>query len=151
MTRRPGIVLRAAAVAAVLSGVPSTAWTLIDGGDLLASTRAAGQMLLPGAGNGRRALMAGALVHSALSVGWSAVLVAVLPRRRTVAAGAVAGLGIAAVDLAIARARFPAVAALPTAPQVADHVAFGVLTALVRRAADRRASRTINNTLSDNY
>ena len=140
MTRRPGLVVRAAAVAGVFSGAPSTVWTSINGGDLLASTRAAGQMLLPGVAGGRGPLVAGALVHGALSLGWSAVLVAVLPRRHTVAAGAVAGLAIAAVDLGIARVRFPAVAALPTMPQVADHVAFGVLTGLVRRAADRRSA-----------
>jgi len=38
-----------------------------------------------------------------------------------------AGLAIAATDLSIADARFPAIAVLPRGPQVADHVAFGAL------------------------
>jgi hypothetical protein len=36
-------------------------------------------------------------------------------------------LGIATVDLGLVGRRFPAIAALPTLPQVADHIAFGAV------------------------
>jgi hypothetical protein len=70
------------------------------------------------------------------------VLLAGLPRRHSLAAGAFGGLGIAALDLSLAPRLAPAVAALPRAPQVADHVAFGVLVALAGRPqAERAATR----------
>ncbi len=51
-----------------------------------------------------------------------------------------AGALIAALDLGfIARRRFPAVAALPVGPQVADHLLYGALVGLV---LDRRWSDT---------
>jgi hypothetical protein len=116
------------AVAGVVSGLPSTLHTLVRGGDVLASTRAAGTLL----GRRRSGVPAGALVHATLSLGWGAVLGLVLPRRSGAAAGAVAGLAIAGLDLGVAaRRRLPAVAALPALPQVADHVAFGAVVALV--------------------
>jgi hypothetical protein len=123
----------AAAVAGTLSGLPSTVDALVHGRSVLASTRAAGTLL------GRQSLVRGAVAHAGLSVGWAAVLTAVLPRRHEPVWGAVAGAGIAALDLGLARRRWPAVAALPTVPQVADHVAFGSLVGAVV-AWDRRAA-----------
>ena len=106
--------------------------------DLLASTRAAGELLAP-AGTSRRTLVAAGIVaHAALSLAWSTVLVALLPRRRRLLAGAAGGLAIAALDLSLAPRLAPSVAALPRAPQVADHVAFGLLVAL---ASDQRYGR----------
>jgi hypothetical protein len=52
-------------------------------------------------------------------------------RRHPVVAGASAGLGIAALDLGVIAKRYPAVAALPQAPQWADHVAFGAVVGWV--------------------
>jgi hypothetical protein len=129
MRRRPQEIVLAAAVAAVLSGAPSTAGNLATGGDLLASTRAAGT-LLPGRRD-RPGIVAGVGVHAVVSLGWTAVLSIGLPRRgrvRGAALGAAAGAAIATLDLGvIAPRRFPAVAALPVGPQLADHVAFGAI------------------------
>jgi hypothetical protein len=113
----------ATATAALLSGVPSTVHALATGADPLAATRAAGTVL-PG---GRPGLVRGALSHVGISAFWGGVLAGVLPRRRTALWGAVAGLGIAGLDLGLIGRRFPAIRALPAIPQVADHVAFGAI------------------------
>ena len=119
-------VARAAVVAGVLSGAPSTLHALVTGGDLLAATRAAGT-LLPGRRD-RPGLLAGVVAHVVITVAWVAVLAAV-SRRRPLGPwrGALAGAGIAALDLGVvAPMRAPAIAALPQ-PQWADHLAFGAL------------------------
>lgn len=134
--------LAAGAFAAVFSGAPSTLHALATGRDALEPTRAAGSMLLPRASRPAK-LVAAVPVHLALSLGWGVALAFALPRRRRVAWGAVAGAVIAALDLGlVAPRRFPRVAALPTAPQVADHVAFGALVGWIldRRAAQRSAA-----------
>lgn len=59
------------------------------------------------------------------------MLAAALPRRWTVAWGAFAGLAIGVLDLGVAARRFPAIAALPRGPQLADHVAFGSIVGAV--------------------
>jgi len=117
--------LRAGAVAAVVSGVPSTAWALASGRDPLEASVAAGSILLPQEERRDRLFVAAIPVHLALSVGWGVALAAVLPRQRTALAGAVAGLAIAAIDLGLVGRHFSKVAALPVWPQLADHVAFG--------------------------
>jgi hypothetical protein len=125
-TSRPHIV-RAVVVAGVLSGVPSTLHALVTGGNLLAATRAAGT-LLPGRRD-RPGVVAGVVVHGLTTVFWVGVL-APVSRRRPLGPwrGALAGAGIAALDLGvIAPRRAPAIAALPQAPQWADHLAFGAL------------------------
>ena len=77
--------------------------------------------------------------HGAISLGWGVVLAAVLPRRRTVVWGALAGLAVAGLDLGVLARRWPRIRALPTLPQVADHIAFGTLVgAVVSRGAPRR-------------
>ena len=131
--------LAAGTVAAVVSGAPSTLYALATGGDMMAATHAAGALALPH--EQRRALLflAAVPVHAALSVGWAEVLAAVLPRRRTAVWGALAGLGIAALDLGLIGRRFPRVRALPQVPQVADHVAYGATVGAV--LALRRARR----------
>ena len=48
-----------------------------------------------------------------------------------------AGLGIAALDLAVVGRRHPRIRALPVLPQVADHVAYGVTVGAVLRARRR--------------
>ena len=119
---------RAWAVAATFSGAPSTAYALATGRDVLEAARAAGT-LVPG----RRRLggvAAGLAAHAVVSALWTVVLAAVLPgrsRAARVVAGAAAGVAIAALDLGVVARRYPAVRALPQAPQWADHVAFGAL------------------------
>jgi hypothetical protein len=127
-------VLTAGALGAVLSGVPSTAIALARRDDPLEATLAAGSMLV--GGHRRRSVLLGAAVplHVAISLFWAAVLARALPRRRTVLAGCVAGLGIAALDLGVAGRVFPRIRSLPLGPQLADHVAFGaVVGAIVAR------------------
>jgi hypothetical protein len=118
---------RAALVAGALSGVPSTLHALVTGGDPLAATRAAGT-LLPGRRD-RPGVVAGAVAHGLVTVWWVGVL-AIANRRWPLGAwrGALAGAGIAVLDLGVvAPRRAPAIAALPPAPQWADHLAFGAL------------------------
>ena len=131
--------LRAGVVAAVLSGAPSTVHELATGRSPVEAIRAAGTLLLPDDAAPAGLAAAGVLAHGAISLGWGVVLAAVLPRRRTVVWGALAGLAIAGLDLGVLARRWPRIRALPTAPQVADHVAFGALVgAVVSRAGRRR-------------
>lgn len=146
---RRGSVVRAGLCSALLSGAPSTAWALLRHGDPLAATRAAGTLVLPGGRGDLHLLPAAAAAHVALSVGWAGVLDALLPRPprtgRAATDGALAGLAIAAVDLGIAHAsrrpRFADVRALPVIPQLADHVAFGVIVAVLLRRGGRAPGR----------
>jgi hypothetical protein len=117
--------VRAGAVAAVFSGAPSTLHALMTGRDPLESTVAAGSIVLPGEKRRGRLLAAAVPVHVVLSVGWAIALERA--GVRTARAGAVAGLAIAAVDLGLVGSRFPRIRALPLAPQLADHVAFGAI------------------------
>jgi hypothetical protein len=124
-------VLTAGAVGALLSGIPSTAIALGRGDDPLGATLAAGSILV-GARAGRGLLLAAAVpVHASLSLFWAAVLARALPPRRTVLAGAVAGVAIAALDLGVAGRLFPRIRALRRGPQLADHAAFGMLVGAV--------------------
>ena len=132
-------VAAAGLVAAVLSGAPSTAWAVARGGDPLEASRAAGAMVVGDDARAAVQLSVAVPVHLALSLGWAAVLARVLPARGTAAWGAAAGLAIAALDLGAIGRRLPAIRRLPTGPQVADHVAFGVVVGavLARRARGR--------------
>ena len=106
--------LAAGAVAAVLSGVPSTVHALVTGRDPLEATLAAGTVVLPEETRPERLLAAAVPVHLALSLGWTLAL-----------------------DLGVVGRRIPRVRALPLGGQLADHVAYGVVVAAVLR---RRAS-----------
>ena len=128
---RKGDALAAGAVAAVVSGAPSTVLALSTGGDPLAATLAAGSVLLPGETRRGRLAVAAVPLHLALSFGWAVVLERALPRRHEVAAGTAAGLAIAALDLGAARRLFPRIRALPLLPQLADHVAYGLTVGYV--------------------
>lgn len=130
--------LVAGALAGALSGIPSTVWTLVGGGNPLGAVRAAGTLVRSPAAGPASLLVAGAGAHTAISFGWAVVLAVVLPERRTRTAGAAAGLAIAALDLGTVGRRYPAIRALPTLPQIADHVAFGLLVGAVVRARRRR-------------
>jgi hypothetical protein len=140
MRRDQRRILEGAAVAAVLSGTPSSLHAVIGGSPTaalrqgLAATRAIGTLVAPG----RPGVVRGAVVHLAISLGVGELLGATLPRRGSIAAGAAAGAGIGWLNLAvIARRRYPALAALPLGPQLADNAAFGAVFAAV---ADRQPS-----------
>ena len=113
---------------AVLGGVPSTAWALVDGEDPLEPTLAAGSILLRHEHRRGRLCAAAVPVHLATSLGWAGVLARARVNMR---AGALAGLAIAALDLGVAGRLFPRIRALPLAPQVADHVAYGATVGFV--------------------
>jgi hypothetical protein len=132
---RDGIV--AGAIAGVASGAPSTAYALIAGRSPLEATVAAGSMLAP-RGSDRLKVVAAVPVHGSLSLGWGVLLSFVLPRRAGALAGAVAGAAIAALDLGVIGRRWPEIRALPSLPQVADHVAFGAVAGAVIARRRRR-------------
>ena len=122
----------AGAVAALLSGLPSTFHALVTKRDPLEATLAAGSLLLPSEERRVPLLAAAVPVHVAISLGWALVLAAVLPRRRgAVPFGAAAGLAIAALDLGLIGRRFDRIRALPVGPQIADHLAYGATVAAV--------------------
>lgn len=134
--------LVAGAVAAVLSGAPSTAYLLATRSDPLKGALAAGTLLLPKEERTAPLLLAGTVAHLGLSFGWALVLAAVLPRRRTVAVATLAGLGIAALDTGLIGQRLPRIRELKVGPQVADHLAYGATVGAVlsRRRSGRLAA-----------
>lgn len=122
-------VLRAAAWAAALSGIPSTLHALATGRDPLEAALAAGSVLLPRETSRAKLVAAAVPVHLALSLAWTLALdrAGVRGARR----GALAGLAIAALDLGLVGRVFPHIGALPLVPQLADHVAFGAIAGLL--------------------
>jgi hypothetical protein len=137
---RLGDVLAAGLAGAACSGIPSTAWSLARGDDVLDGARAAGAVLLPSEERTAVLLIVATPVHLAISLGWAAVMVAALPPRAEPAWGVLAGLGIAALDLSVIGRRIPAIRALPQGRQWADHVAYGLSVGLVLRARRQSAS-----------
>lgn len=131
--------LVSAAVAGIVSGVPSTAHALLSGLDPIEASLAAGTLLLPGEQRASRLLPAALVAHAALSLSWAVVLAAALPRRRTLSWSVLAGLAIAALDLGFVGRRFPRIRALPLAPQVLDHVAYAATVGVL--VSRRRARR----------
>ena len=123
--------LVAGAVAAVLSGAPSTLHALATRSDPLEASLAAGTLLLPRERRRPVLVLAAVPVHLALSLGWALVLAALLPRRRTVAWATLAGLAIAALDLGVVGRRVARIRALPQLPQVLEHVAYGATVGAV--------------------
>ncbi|MBW3580103.1 MAG: hypothetical protein KY447_05605 [Actinobacteria bacterium] len=136
--------LAAGAVAWALSGLPSSTSALVHGTSPLAAVAAAGTLLLGDDAPTVPLVVAGAVAHTALSLGWATVLALTLPERRTVAAGLAAGAAIAALDLGVVARRYPRIRSLGTPGQVADHLAFGAVVAVVvaRRRRRRRARRS---------
>jgi hypothetical protein len=119
-------------LAAVGSGVPSTARDLVRNRALLASTRAAGTLLVGDAAAPTTKVIGGVAAHFAISSFWGTVLWFGLPRRHTVAWGALAGVAIAGLDLGVIGSRLPVIRELDLGPQLADHVAFGVIVGWAR-------------------
>lgn len=124
-----GDALRAGPPAALLSGLPSTGYALLRKRDPLEATVAAGSILLPRERRRGRLLMAAIPVHLMLSAVWTVAIAVVLPRRNPLVEGTLAGLVIAAVDLGVIGSRFPRIRALEAGPQIADHMAFGIIAA----------------------
>ena len=121
--------LRAGVPAALLSGFPSTFHSLAVKSDPFEATLAAGSILLPREQR-RGPLMAAAIpVHLGLSLTWTALMAALLPRRHPVLEGSLAGIAIAILDLGVIGPRFPRIRALQSLPQIADHLAFGIIAA----------------------
>jgi hypothetical protein len=88
-------------------------------------------MLLPRETRRGPLLAAAVPVHVGVSLGWGVVLAWALPRRPTVAHGALSGLVIAAFDLGVVARLFPRVRSLPRGPQLADHALYGATVAVV--------------------
>jgi hypothetical protein len=120
-------VIRAAAWAAALSGIPSTAHALATGRDPFEAARAAGTILLPRETSPRRLLAAAVPVHVGISLAWTIVLDRAGVRGAL--RGGIAGVAIAALDLGVAARHYPRIRALPLGPQLADHAAFGAIAA----------------------
>lgn len=146
MARDRRRVWQAIAVAATLSGVPSTLDALVKQHSLRGAavyvrdaTSAIGTLVPPGRPGVRR----GGAVHVAISVGCGEALARALPREHSVAWGAAAGLAIGVVNVGMIGRLFPAIRALPLIPQLADHVMFGTLfAAVVDRPVDGALSGT---------
>ena len=140
-TRTSDIVV-AGAWAAVLGGVPSTAWALATGGDPLEATRAAGAMLVSPSSSTGTLIAAAAVVHLAVNYFWATLLVVLLTVRGFVFSSMLAAILIGLLDLkVIARAFFPEVYALPFWPQMADHVAWGAALGIARVIRVRRRAK----------
>jgi hypothetical protein len=134
----------AGAVAWGPSGLPSTLHAVLTGRDVLGTVRAAGSLLAPPGAGPVRLYGSAVVAHTAISLGWGAVMGVLLPRRRSVVWGAAAGLAIAALDLGVVARRVPRlepIRRLPVLPQVADHIAFGAIVGAVLAARARRRPR----------
>ena len=132
--------LAAGLAGAICAAIPSTAWSRLRGDDVLDGARAAGAMLLPHERRTSVLLAAAVPVHLALSVGWAGVLAAALPHGAEPKWGALAGVGIAAVDLALVGRHIPAIRALPQGRQWADHLAYGWTVGLVLQSRRRKTA-----------
>ena len=126
--------MQATAVAATLSGAPSTFHALWRHRDLRAvlvsvgeATRAVGTLLPPR----RRGLIRGTIAHIGISAICGQALARTLPEHNSVGWGAVAGLATGVINVGVIGRRFPEIRALPFLPQLADNVAFGAVFALV--------------------
>lgn len=129
-------------LATLLSGIPSTVYALLTGGDPTEATRAAGAMLLSSENSFEKLLLAATLVHALVSLFWAVVLWLTLPRRHTMLWALLASAAIALLDLRlIAPAFFPEVAALAFWPQLADHLMWGACYSVGLSLGRPRATR----------
>ena len=126
-------ITKAALIASVLSGAPSTGYMLLTSRSVSASvryalqaSRAVGTLVPPG----RPSLFKGAAAHVGISLAMAELLARSLPETHAVAWGASGGLAMGVVNVGIIGRRFPDIRALPLLPQLADNVAFGVVFAV---------------------
>jgi hypothetical protein len=129
--------LTAGVVAGAVSGAPSTVHALVTRRSPLDAVRAAGTLPLGEDAPPGRLVVAGLAAHALLSLGWGVALAVVVPRRRAVLCGAVAGLAIAGIDLGVLGRRWPRIRALPLLPQIADHVVYGAVVGAVLTSTSR--------------
>ena len=127
-------IIQATAAAALLSGAPSTLDAFRRHREIrpvlsyvLEATRAIGTLVPPG----RPGLLRGAAIHVGISALCGEGLARTLPSRHSMAWGAGAGLALGVINVGVIGRRFPAIRALPLVPQLADHVAFGVVFAAI--------------------
>jgi len=118
----------AGSIAAVLSGAPSTLHALVTERDPLEATLAVGSMLLPDERRRGVLLVAAVPIHVGLSLAWGVALARVVRGPR---AGALAGIAIHVVDFELIGRFFPRIRVLPRGPQLADHIAYGVVVGAV--------------------
>lgn len=120
--------------ATVFSGIPSTLYALLSGGDVFEATRAAARMLTSADSSLSTVVAAAAVVHAGVSFFWATLLYLLLPRRHIVVGSLIAAAAIAVIDLRlIAPEHFPEVAALAFWPQFADHLMWGACFGLTLR------------------
>jgi hypothetical protein len=124
-------IIEATAVAAVLSGVPSTLDAVRRQREFRAAvsyirdaTRAVGTLMPPG----RPSFVRGSVIHVGISVVCGETLARTLPERHSTTWGAAAGLVLGLVGVGLIGRRFPAI---PLTPQLADNVAFGAIFAFI--------------------
>lgn len=143
----------AAVPAGLLSVLPSTVWAFAFGGHVWRVKEA---LLTPGAlFIGRDAwigtqIFTTIVVHGGLSLFWSGVLCALLPKRRPVINGMGAAFSIAVLDLLVIAQSFPAVHSLVFLhrsldsfwPWLADHLVFGAVVGAVVAFRRRRDAST---------
>jgi len=115
--------VRATAIAALVSGIPSTVHAIMTNQDPLAPTKAAGKLALPKEHRTPHLLAAAIPTHLAISLAWGYAISRT--KNPTTTRGALAGLAIATLDLHLPGKRLAPVRSLPKAPQLADHIAFG--------------------------
>jgi hypothetical protein len=127
-------IMQATVVAAALSGAPSTLEAFRRQRDLRSvvaylwdATCAVGTLVPPG----RPGFIRGALLHVGISVLCGEGLARTMPESHSVIWGAGTGLVIGVINVGVIGRRFPAIAALPLVPQLADNVAFAALFAFV--------------------
>lgn len=104
--------------------------------------RAAGAMLVPASSGAAALFAAAALVHSAVSLFWAALLWRTLPRRHAALWAPAAAAAIGVLDLrVIAPLFFPEVAALAFWPQMADHLMWGACVGVVLQVRWKRTAQ----------
>jgi hypothetical protein len=126
--------MQATAVAAALSGAPSTLDAFRRQRDLRSvttyvwdATCSVATLIPPG----RPDFVRGALLHVGISILCGEGLARTVPETHSVMWGAGAGLAIGVINVGVIGRRYPAIAGLPLVPQLADNVAFGALFAFV--------------------
>jgi hypothetical protein len=135
MAERARTALVAGGWAGVLSGIPSTVYLLLTGGDFFTAVDALVAMVTTNDLPTLYRISIAAAVHFAVSFFWASVLVVLMPRRAPIIGALIASVLIALLDLGlIAPHFFPEVAALAFIPQLADHLAWGATVGAVLRA-----------------
>ena len=128
----------AAALAGILSGIPSTVWAFVAGTDPWEATIAAGAVVVGTDAPFASLISAATVVHGSMSLFWAGVLCASLPRRRPIAWGVIAGALIAVLDILIIGRFLPAIRDLAFLPQLADHLMFGAVVGAVVFVSQRK-------------